>query len=199
MLVQKAKPILIECVVRGYIAGSGWKDYQGTQSICGIKLPPGLRESDRLPEPIFTPSTKAERGRHDENISFDEMIGIVGEETGEKLRELTLSLYREGAEFAETKGIIIADTKFEFGIDHEGKIVWIDEALTPDSSRFWPKTQFKPGRSQPSFDKQFVRDYLLTTGWNKTPPAPRLSLETIKTTSKKYQEALKLLTGQEIQ
>jgi phosphoribosylaminoimidazole-succinocarboxamide synthase len=194
MLVKKAKPFPIECVVRGYLAGSGWKEYLKTQSICGIKLPPDLRESDRLPEPIFTPSTKAEQGLHDENISFDEMTKIIGIEAGEKLRELTLSLYSEGAEFAETKGIIIADTKFEFGVDQEGEIVWIDEALTPDSSRFWPKNQFNPGGPQPSFDKQFVRDFLLATGWDKTPPAPRLPLEVIKTTSQKYEEALKLIT-----
>jgi phosphoribosylaminoimidazole-succinocarboxamide synthase len=195
MLVKKTRPLPIECVVRGYVSGSGWNDYRKSGGICGITLPEGLRESDRLPEPIFTPSTKAEQGVHDENISFDEVSGIVGRGRAEKLRDLSIALYRKGADFAEKKGIIIADTKFEFGEDEEGRIVWIDEALTPDSSRFWPKDQYKPGGPQPSFDKQFVRDYLLSIQWDKKPPAPRLPAEIISTTSRKYEEAYRLLAG----
>ncbi|MDH3252288.1 MAG: phosphoribosylaminoimidazolesuccinocarboxamide synthase [Ignavibacteria bacterium] len=195
MLVRNTRPLTVECVVRGYLSGSGWKEYQKTQSVCGITLPAGLRESDRLPEPIFTPSTKAEQGLHDENISFEQMLVTVGEREGSALRSLSLSLYKEGAAYAATKGIIIADTKFEFGVDQEGAIIWIDEALTPDSSRFWPMDKYVPGGAQPSFDKQFVRDYLLSIQWNKKPPAPALPPEIIATTSKKYEEALTLLTG----
>ena len=198
MLVRKARPFPIECVVRGYVSGSGWNDYRRSSSICGIKLPQGLKESERLPEPIFTPSTKAELGLHDENIVFDEAVNIVGREAAEKLRDISLTLYKEGSAYAETRGIIIADTKFEFGTDGEGNILWIDEALTPDSSRFWPKDKYLPGGPQPSFDKQFVRDYLLSMRWNKTSPGPRLPEHIIRTTSSKYEEALKLLADQKL-
>jgi phosphoribosylaminoimidazole-succinocarboxamide synthase len=198
MLVRKTEPLPVECVVRGYISGSGWNDYLNNGSICGIPLPAGMVESDRLPEPIFTPATKAEQGQHDENISFEAMSSIVGGEVAGKLRELSLALYKEGSAFAETRGIIIADTKFEFGLGNDGGIVWIDEALTPDSSRFWPKDQYQPGKGQPSFDKQFVRDYLLSIKWDKRPPAPKLPPEVIKTTSAKYGEALRLLTGKSL-
>lgn len=199
MLVKKTRPLPVECVVRGYISGSGWSDYCRSQSICGINLPAGLRESDRLPEPIFTPSTKAEIGAHDENISFEDVVNTVGRKTAERIRDLTLTLYKEGAAYAETRGIIIADTKFEFGLDDNDNIVWIDEALTPDSSRFWPKQEYQAGGPQPSFDKQFVRDYLLTIHWDKRPPAPRLPSDVIRTTSVKYEEALRLLTGHSLQ
>ena len=198
MLVKKARPLPVECVVRGYVSGSGWKDYQKTGSICGIELPGGLRESDRLPAPIFTPSTKAEQGLHDENISFDQVVDLIGSERAEKLRSISLALYKQGAEYAETRGIIIADTKFEFGEDEDGRIVWIDEALTPDSSRFWPKENYKPGGPQPSFDKQFVRDYLLSIKWDKTPPGPNLPADIIATTSRKYEEAYRLLAGKDL-
>lgn len=194
MLVKKTTPLPVECVVRGYLSGSGWNDYRKTQSICGIPLPPGLRESDKLPEPLFTPSTKAERGKHDENISFDEVVRTVGKDIATRVRNLTIAIYSEGASFALTRGIIIADTKFEFGVDDNGNVIWIDEAMTPDSSRFWPKNGYTPGVPQPSFDKQFVRDYLLSIKWNKTPPAPRLPHHVIETTSQKYIEALTLLT-----
>lgn len=199
MLVKKTRPLPVECVVRGYIVGSGWNDYKKTGTICGIPLPAGLRESDRLPEPIFTPSTKAEIGLHDENISFETVIRLVGEETAVKLRDVSLSIYNEAAAFAETRGIIVADTKFEFGLDDSGTIVWIDEALTPDSSRFWPLEEYTPGRPQPSFDKQFVRDYLQAIRWDKTPPGPRLPDDVIATTGRKYEEVLQLLTGVGVQ
>ncbi len=199
MLVKKTKPLTVECVVRGYVSGSGWNDYKKAQSICGIKLPQGLRESEKLSEPIFTPSTKAPIGSHDENISFEQVVNILGKDMAGKVRDLSISLYSAGAEFAASKGIIIADTKFEFGVDENGQIVWIDEALTPDSSRFWPKDRYAPGGAQPSFDKQFVRDYLLSIRWDKTPPGPRLPAEIIQTTSSKYEEALVLLTGQGVQ
>jgi phosphoribosylaminoimidazole-succinocarboxamide synthase len=195
MLVRKTRPLPVECVVRGYLSGSGWKEYQETRAVCGITLPAGLRESDKLPEPIFTPSTKAEQGTHDENISFEQVISTVGENAGNAIRSLSLALYREGAAYAATKGIIIADTKFEFGLDENNTIIWIDEALTPDSSRFWPMEKYAPGGAQPSFDKQFVRDYLLSIKWNKKPPAPALPPEIVATTGKKYEEALTLLTG----
>lgn len=198
MLVKKTNPLPVECVVRGYIAGSGWNDYRKTSSICGIALPPGLRESDKLPRPIFTPSTKAEQGVHDENIAFEEVVRTIGADLGGTLRDLTLALYSAGADYAATRGIIIADTKFEFGIDTSGAVVWIDEALTPDSSRFWPMDQYRPGGPQPSFDKQFVRDYLLSVRWDRKPPAPRLPQEIIVTTSRKYEESLKLLTGRDL-
>ncbi len=193
MLVKRARPFPIECVVRGYLAGSGWKDYQRTGAICGIKLPPGLQESSRLPEPIFTPSTKAQEG-HDENISWDQAVACVGVDTAAKLRDYTLLLYQRGREYAEGRGIIIADTKFEFG-ELDGEIILIDEVLTPDSSRFWPKEGYQPGRAQPSFDKQFVRDYLESTHWDKQPPPPPLPPEVVEGTSAKYHEAFRLLTG----
>lgn len=199
MLVRKTRPLPVECVVRGYISGSGWNDYRRSGTICGIKLPTGLQESDRLPQPIFTPSTKAEIGVHDENISFDNVVNIVGKKVAERIRDLTLALYSEGVAYAETRGIIIADTKFEFGLDDRDNVVWIDEALTPDSSRFWPKDKYNPGGPQPSFDKQFVRDYLLSVHWDKTPPGPSLPPEIIRTTSLKYEEALRLLTGHGIE
>jgi len=195
MLVKKTHPLPVECVVRGYLSGSGWIDYKKTQSICGISLPSGLRESDRLPEPIFTPSTKAERGTHDENITFEEVERTVGKGTAQRIRDLTIAIYKEGAAYALTHGIIIADTKFEFGLDNGGEVIWIDEAMTPDSSRFWPHDNYKPGAPQPSFDKQFVRDYLLSIKWDKMPPGPRLPSEVIETTSQKYVEALRRLTG----
>ena len=195
MLVKKTKPVPIECVVRGYLSGSGWNEYMRTRSVCGIKLPEGLKESDLLPEPIFTPSTKAEVGTHDENISFDQVVGTVGTEIAGILRELSLRLYKEGAMYAETCGIIIADTKFEFGFDEEGTITWIDEALTPDSSRFWPKHLYRSGGPQPSFDKQFVRDFLLQSKWDKKEPGPHLPDHVVHTTRMKYEEALRLLAG----
>jgi phosphoribosylaminoimidazole-succinocarboxamide synthase len=196
MIVQKAQPLAIECVVRGYLAGSGWKDYQKTGCVCGIKLPTGLRESDRLPAPVFTPATKAETG-HDENISFEEACNIVGADVAEKARDLTLKIYCHAAEFALKRGIIIADTKFEFGL-LDGRLILIDEVLTPDSSRFWPADQYQPGRGQPSFDKQFVRDYLETVTWDKEPPAPALPQEVIAQTTAKYLDAYKLLTGHDL-
>jgi phosphoribosylaminoimidazole-succinocarboxamide synthase len=196
MLVRRTQPFPIECVVRGYISGSGWKDYQRTGTICGIALPAGLRESDRLPEPIFTPSTKATTG-HDENISFDEAASRIGRLMAERLRDTSLTLYRRAAEHAAARGIIIADTKFEFGLDG-GELVWIDEALTPDSSRFWPADQYSPGKAQPSFDKQFVRDYLEKIDWNKQPPAPALPPDVVSGTREKYREAYQRVTGREL-
>ena len=196
MLVKKARPLPIECVVRGYISGSGWKSYQKTGEICGIKLPDGLRESDPLPEPIFTPSTKAEFGDHDINISFDEVINLVGENTAEQIKALSLAIYQKGAAIAAEKGIIIADTKFEFGFD-EDRLILIDEVLTPDSSRFWPKATYQPGGPQQSYDKQYVRDYLLSLDWDKTPPAPTLPDEVIQNTRQKYIDALNSLVGPE--
>ncbi len=198
MLVKKAKTLPVECVVRGYISGSGWNDYKKNQSVCGIPLPPGLKESEKLPQPIFTPSTKEEVGTHDENISFEQAVGIVGRSLAEQIRDLSIRLYTEGARYAETRGIIIADTKFEFGVDETGKLLWIDEALTPDSSRFWPIDQYRPGGPQPSFDKQYVRDFLLEIKWNKTPPAPKLPEKVITTTAHKYEEALVQLTGNQL-
>jgi phosphoribosylaminoimidazole-succinocarboxamide synthase len=194
MLVKKAKPLPVECIVRGYISGSGWKEYQQKGSICGIDLPKGLQESAILPETIFTPSTKAELGAHDENISIAETIKLVGAETAEKISDISRKIYTQAREFAATKGIIIADTKFEFGF-FEDELIWIDEALSPDSSRFWPKDSYKPGGSQASFDKQFLRDYLETLDWGKTAPPPQLPDEIVQQTSKKYREALFLLTG----
>jgi len=193
MLVKKAKPLAIECIVRGYLSGSGWKEYKKSQTVCGIALPAGLTESAELPEPIFTPSTKAEAG-HDENISFAEAVKIVGEELATQARDLSLKIYRAGRDYARERGIIIADTKFEFGV-FEGKLILIDEVLTPDSSRFWPADQYAAGRGQPSFDKQFVRDYLETLTWDKTPPGPELPPEVIEKTSAKYLEAYARLTG----
>ncbi|MGH9745403.1 MAG: phosphoribosylaminoimidazolesuccinocarboxamide synthase [Candidatus Acidiferrales bacterium] len=193
MLVRRTEPVPIECVVRGYISGSGWKDYQKTGSICGIALPAGLRESDRLPEPIFTPSTKATSG-HDENISFDETVARIGRPLAEKLRDTSLAIYKSAAEYASERGIIIADTKFEFGLIGQD-LIWIDEALTPDSSRFWPGDQYVPGKPQPSFDKQYVRDYLERIGWNKQPPAPALPPDVVTATRDKYREAYQRVTG----
>jgi phosphoribosylaminoimidazole-succinocarboxamide synthase len=193
MWVRRAEMFPVECVARGYLAGSGWKDYRQSGALCGIRLPAGLRESDALPEPLFTPATKATSG-HDENISFDQAAEIAGAETAAKLRDLTLALYRKAADYARTRGIIIADTKFEFGVA-DGQIVLADEVLTPDSSRFWPADQYQPGRSQPSFDKQYVRDYLESVHWNKQAPAPGLPGDVARRTSEKYQEAYRLLTG----
>jgi phosphoribosylaminoimidazole-succinocarboxamide synthase len=197
MLVRRTEVFPVECVVRGYLAGSGWKDYLRTGEICGHKLPSNLRESDKLPEPIFTPATKAEAG-HDENISEAQMSGIVGAETTARLRATSLALYREAETYARARGIIIADTKFEFGRDQTGEIILIDEALTPDSSRFWPLDKYEPGRSQASFDKQFVRDYLETLEWDKRPPAPPLPDEVAAATTARYLEAYRLLTGSEL-
>jgi phosphoribosylaminoimidazole-succinocarboxamide synthase len=196
MLVLRTEPVPIECVVRGYLSGSGWKDYQKTGSVCGIALPAGLRESDRLPEPIFTPSTKATSG-HDENISFDDTVARIGQPLAEKLRDTSLAIYKSAAEFASARGIIIADTKFEFGLIG-GELIWIDEALTPDSSRFWPGNQYMPGKPQPSFDKQYVRDYLEKIGWNKQPPAPPLPADVVAATRDKYREAYQRVTGHEL-
>lgn len=193
MLVKKAVPLPIECIVRGYISGSGWKDYKTSGSVCGIPLPEGLRESDRLEEPIFTPSTKAEEG-HDMNISFEEAVRLVGMDTAQSVRDISINIYREAREYAESKGIIIADTKFEFGM-LGGSLILIDEILTPDSSRFWPSDDYAPGRTQKSFDKQFIRDYLETLEWDKTPPGPELPDEIIEKSRKKYLAALKLLSG----
>jgi phosphoribosylaminoimidazole-succinocarboxamide synthase len=193
MLVKKAKPFPVECVARGYLAGSGWKDYRATGAICGVRLPAGLQESARLDEPIFTPATKAQSG-HDENISWVETVEIVGLTTAEKLRDNTLKLYKKAREYAEQRGILIADTKFEWGLRGE-EVILIDEVLTPDSSRFWPQEGYQPGRSQPSFDKQFVRDYLESLRWNKQPPPPPLPAEVVEKTSEKYRDAYRLLTG----
>jgi phosphoribosylaminoimidazole-succinocarboxamide synthase len=194
IVVKKLKPVPVEAVVRGYIIGSGWKDYQKTGAICGIALPQGLQQAQQLPEPIFTPATKAAAG-HDENISFDRMCEMVGRPLAEKIRDVSIRLYKEAARHAATRGILIADTKFEFGTDEKGDLVLIDEALTADSSRFWPADQYRAGISPPSFDKQYVRDYLETLAWDKTPPAPRLPAEVIAKTSAKYREALERLTG----
>lgn len=197
MLVRKTEVFPVECVVRGYITGSGWKDYQKTGEVCGHKLPAGLRESEQLAEPIFTPATKAETG-HDENISEAQMAEIVGPAVTAHLREISLTLYRRAAEYARDRGIIIADTKFEFGRDREGRAILIDEVLTPDSSRFWPADNYQVGRGQASFDKQFVRDYLETLSWNKQPPAPALPPEVSKATTARYLEAYELLTGEKL-
>jgi phosphoribosylaminoimidazole-succinocarboxamide synthase len=193
MIVKKAKPLAIECIVRGYLSGSGWKEYKKSQTVCGLPLPGGLTESAELPEPIFTPSTKAEAG-HDENISFAEACQITGPELATQARDLSLKIYRAGRDHARQRGLIIADTKFEFGL-FEGELILIDEVLTPDSSRFWPADQYVPGHGQPSFDKQFVRDYLETLAWDKTPPGPQLPEEVVTRTSAKYLEAYERLTG----
>jgi phosphoribosylaminoimidazole-succinocarboxamide synthase len=205
MVVRKTKPLPIECVVRGYVSGSGWKDYQATGKICGIPLPSGLRESDRLPEPIFTPATKAATG-HDENISFEQAAALVSKELAERVRTVSLELYRRASEYAAPRGILLADTKFEFGLLNSGlgardavdSLMWIDEALTPDSSRFWPAAQYAPGGPQPSFDKQFVRDYLERIRWPKTPPAPELPPDVVAATRAKYREAYRILAGREL-
>jgi phosphoribosylaminoimidazole-succinocarboxamide synthase len=194
MLVNRARMFPAECVVRGYLSGSGWKDYQKTGKVCGISLPAGLRESERLPEPIFTPATKSMSGEHDENISFDQMVARVGGDKAEELRRLSLAIYNKASDHAAERGLILADTKFEFGMTGKG-IVLADEVLTPDSSRFWPSEGYHPGAAQPSFDKQFVRDYLETIGWNKQPPAPELPANVVRQTQEKYEQALDLLTG----
>jgi phosphoribosylaminoimidazole-succinocarboxamide synthase len=196
MVVRKTQPLPIECVVRGYISGSGWKDYRITGKICGISLPSGLRESDRLPEPLFTPATKAASG-HDENISFEQAASLIGKELAAKVRAVSLELYRRAAAYAEPRGIILADTKFEFGLLH-GELIWIDEALTPDSTRFWPAAHYRPGCPQASFDKQFVRDYLERMQWPKTPPGPELPPEVVEATRAKYREAFRILVGREL-
>ena len=199
IVARKLKALPIEAIVRGYLSGSGWKDYQKTQSVCGLKLPQGLRESSKLSRPLFTPSSKEAVGRHDENISYEECEARVGKEVAFRIQEISIKLYQEASTFALTKGIIIADTKFEFGLDDENHVVLIDEILTPDSSRFWPLDQYREGASQPSFDKQFIRDWLENSGWNKTPPPPSLPEDVIGKTSQKYLEAFKKLTGQDIE
>ncbi|MGB7542932.1 MAG: phosphoribosylaminoimidazolesuccinocarboxamide synthase [Burkholderiales bacterium] len=198
VVVRKLKPLPIEAVVRGYLIGSGWKDYQKTGTVCGIRLPAGLKQADKLPDVIFTPATKAEAGTHDENIAFEQVEKLIGKALAARVRDVSIRLYREAADYARERGIIIADTKFEFGTNDKGELVLIDEALTADSSRFWPADQYRPGTSPPSFDKQYVRDYLETLDWNKTPPAPRLPAEVIAKTSEKYREALYRLTGQKL-
>ena len=195
MVVRRLTPLPVEAIVRGYVAGSGWKDYQKTQAICGIALPAGLRQADKLAEPIFTPSTKAAIGDHDENISYAEVEALVGVELAAKVRKIAIQLYSEAAEYAATRGIIIADTKFEFGVDSAGTLYLIDEALTSDSSRFWAREQYRPGTSPPSFDKQFVRNWLEAQNWNKKPPAPAMPDDILAKTVAKYEEALRLLTG----
>ncbi len=194
-VVKRLKPLPIEAIVRGYLVGSGWKDYKKTGAVCGIQLPAGLQEAQKLPEPLFTPSTKAAVGEHDENISFDEAKKLLGEARAEEVKAATLALYTQAADYALTKGIIIADTKFEFGTDTDGKMYLIDEALTPDSSRFWPADQYHVGSNPPSYDKQFVRDWLESTGWNKQPPAPSAPAEVLEHTAAKYREALQRLTA----
>jgi phosphoribosylaminoimidazole-succinocarboxamide synthase len=193
MVVRKLKPLMIEAVVRGYVVGSGWKEYQATGKVCGISLPPGLKQAEKLPEPIFTPATKAPAGEHDENIPYDEAARIIGARYATEVRDVSLRLYKEAADYAAAKGIIIADTKFEFGVDDAGSVVLIDEILTPDSSRFWPAHSYQTGMSPPSFDKQFVRDWLETQPWDKKPPAPHLPPEILHRTAEKYAEALRLL------
>jgi phosphoribosylaminoimidazole-succinocarboxamide synthase len=194
MLTKKASPLPVECIVRGYLSGSGWKEYQQTGSLCGIRLPAGLVQSDKLPETLFTPSTKAELGHHDENISFEQTVELCGREIAEQIRRASIAIYERARTLADTKGIIIADTKFEFGLK-DGQLLWIDEALTPDSSRFWPKDQYAPGSAQPSFDKQFLRDYLETLDWKKQAPPPPLPAEIVRKTGEKYLEALTRLTA----
>ena len=195
LIVRKLRPLPVEAIVRGYLIGSGWKDYQKTGAVCGIALPAGLRMADQLPEPIYTPSTKAEIGEHDQNISFEQTVGLLGPELATQVRDAALRIYAESAAYARERGIIIADTKFEFGLDGAGRLHLIDEVLTPDSSRFWPADQYRPGSSPPSFDKQYVRDYLETLDWDKTPPGPMLPDEVIRRTAEKYREAEQRLTG----
>jgi phosphoribosylaminoimidazole-succinocarboxamide synthase len=196
VVVKRLEPILVEAVVRGYLAGSGWKDYQATGAVCGVELPPGLQNAQKLPEPIFTPAAKAEMGHHDENITYEEMERRIGTELSRTIKDIAIKLYKEASEYAASRGIIIADTKFEFGLDNHGQLYLMDEALTADSSRFWPADQYQVGSNPPSFDKQFVRDWLETQDWKKEPPAPKLPDEVIAKTSAKYQEALERLTGQ---
>jgi len=199
MVVKRVKIIPLECVVRGYMAGSGWKDYQKTGAICGIPLPPGLKNASRLPQPIFTPSTKAKQGAHDENIGEEAARKAAGDETFEKVKKLSLSIYAAASDYAKSRGIILADTKFEFGFDEKGEVILADEALTPDSSRYWPAASYKEGISPPSYDKQFVRDYLETTSWNKLPPAPSLPADIIMKTTEKYIECFESLTGRKFE
>jgi phosphoribosylaminoimidazole-succinocarboxamide synthase len=199
VVVRKLKPLPVEAIVRGYIVGSGWKEYKKSGTVCGMALPTGLREADKLPEPIFTPSTKADVGDHDINISFERMVELVGAELAAQVRDVSLKLYTYAAEYALTKGIIIADTKFEFGLDEQGELVLMDEILTPDSSRFWPVDSYAPGANPPSYDKQYVRDYLESLDWNKTPPAPALPDEVVQKTVERYREALRRLTGADIE
>jgi phosphoribosylaminoimidazole-succinocarboxamide synthase len=196
IVVRKTQPLPIECVVRGYVSGSAWKDYRATGKICSVDLPPGLRESDKLPEPIFTPATKAATG-HDENISFEQAAQLVGKDLAERVRNVSIEIYQRAAAYAEPRGVILADTKFEFGLLNN-ELIWIDEALTPDSSRFWPAAQYNPGGPQPSFDKQFVRDYLESIHWPKTPPGPELPPEVVASTRAKYREAYRVLVGHEL-
>jgi len=197
MVVRKTQPLPIECVARGYLSGSGWKEYVATGKVCGNPLPAGLKESDKLPEPIFTPATKATSG-HDENIDFERTVEMLGQSLAEKARDITLDIYRRAAAYAEPRGILLADTKFEFG-QLPGELIWIDEAITPDSSRFWPAAQYKPGGPQPSFDKQFVRDYLERIQWPKTPPSPDLPPEVVEGTRAKYREAYRILVGRDLE
>ncbi len=197
VVVRRLKPLPIEAVVRGYLIGSGWRDYQSSGAICGIALPAGLAQADRLPAPVFTPATKAAAGDHDENIPFEQVQELIGERLALKVRDVALAIYERAAAYALERGIIVADTKFEFGLDDEGRLWLIDEVLTPDSSRFWPLDQYRPGASPPSFDKQYVRDYLDTLDWDKTAPGPNLPAEVIARTSEKYREALRLITGRE--
>jgi phosphoribosylaminoimidazole-succinocarboxamide synthase len=198
VVVKRLEPILVEAVVRGYLAGSGWKDYQASGSVCGVALPPGLQNAQKLPEPIFTPAAKAEMGHHDENITYDAMERRIGTELSATIRDISIRLYKAAADYAATRGIIIADTKFEFGLDQNGKLFLMDEALTADSSRFWPADEYKVGTNPPSFDKQFVRDWLETQDWGKTAPAPKLPDDVVAKTSAKYQEALERLTGEKL-
>ena len=195
LVVKRLKPLPIEAVVRGYLIGSGWRDYLDNGSLCGIALPVGLSQADKLPETLFTPSSKAESGSHDENIAFDDVVALIGEPLAERVRDISIRIYERAAEFALARGIIIADTKFEFGVDQEGRLYLIDEVLTPDSSRFWPVDRYQPGTSPPSFDKQYVRDYLETLDWDKTAPGPELPEEVIRQTAARYQEALRRLTS----
>jgi len=199
VVVKRLEPILVEAVVRGYLAGSGWKDYQASGSVCGVALPPGLQNAQKLPEPIFTPAAKAEMGHHDENITYAQMESRIGTELSATIREISIKLYKRAAEYAATRGIIIADTKFEFGLDDKGELYLMDEILTADSSRFWPADGYQVGSNPPSFDKQFVRDYLETQPWDKTAPAPALPAEVVERTAAKYREALERLTGQVLQ
>ena len=196
---KRLKPILIECVARGYIIGGGWKDYQATGEVCGIKLPAGLRQAEKLPEPIFTPAAKAELGTHDENISYERVVEMYGEKIASTIRNATLELYKRASEYALTRGIIIADTKFEFGLDENGNVLLMDEVLTPDSSRFWPADDYQIGTSPKSFDKQFIRDWLESQPWDKRPPAPKVPEDIIEKTADKYREALRRLTGTDIE
>lgn len=198
IVAKKLKPLPVEAIVRGYLSGSGWKEYKAQGTVCGISLPAGLQEASKLPEPIFTPSTKAEMGAHDENITLKQAADLMGAELAEKVAKVSVQLYKEAAEYALTRGIIIADTKFEFGLDEAGTLYLIDEVLTPDSSRFWPADQYQPGKNPPSFDKQYVRDWLEASGWDKTPPAPALPADVAQKTSAKYLEAYRKLTGREL-